>query len=193
MYKQLIYKENSQKFLWPAISLGAHILFLSIALNTPKDAITQSLTFRPNISAKLVINQIREKKEIIVEKKVIKKQKKAIKKAKKTIAKKEVKPLEKQNHIINRAKKFDKYIKHFEKPRYPKVALRRGIEGTVELKLILLPNGEVLRIEILKSSGSSILDNSALSAAKKWQFSSLGLKTSEEITINKKIVFTTRL
>lgn len=55
-------------------------------------------------------------------------------------------------------------------PIYPEVAKARGIEGTVVLKVLVGSNGSALKIEINKSSGSSILDLSALETVKSWRF-----------------------
>ncbi|ORU90507.1 MAG: hypothetical protein A6F71_05970 [Cycloclasticus sp. symbiont of Poecilosclerida sp. M] len=56
------------------------------------------------------------------------------------------------------------------KPKYPFVARRRGIEGTVILEFTLLNNGSVKRVFIIESSGSSLLDKSALKTFKLWRF-----------------------
>lgn len=56
-------------------------------------------------------------------------------------------------------------------PAYPFAAKRREIEGTVTLKIEVLPNGEAGRIEIAKSSGDDSLDEAARDAAKLWHFS----------------------
>jgi periplasmic protein TonB len=41
---------------------------------------------------------------------------------------------------------------------YPRMARERGIEGVVQVRFRVLPSGNVERVEILKSSGSEILD-----------------------------------
>ena len=55
-------------------------------------------------------------------------------------------------------------------PVYPEIAKARGIEGTVVLKVLVSNKGNALNIEINKSSGSSILDLSALETVKSWHF-----------------------
>jgi protein TonB len=55
-------------------------------------------------------------------------------------------------------------------PRYPHVAVRRGYEGTVLLKVRVLDSGRVDRVEIEESSGYRILDKAALEAVKTWRF-----------------------
>lgn len=56
------------------------------------------------------------------------------------------------------------------KPRYPTIARRRGIEGVVLLRVEVLPDGTVDKIEVKRSSGYRILDQSALRTIKKWRF-----------------------
>ncbi|GJM17168.1 MAG: hypothetical protein DHS20C13_24950 [Thermodesulfobacteriota bacterium] len=56
------------------------------------------------------------------------------------------------------------------KPKYPRTARKRGYEGEVKLKVFVLENGKVGRIEITSPSGYEILDQSALEAVKNWVF-----------------------
>jgi len=56
-------------------------------------------------------------------------------------------------------------------PQYPNQARRGGIEGLVIVKALVEINGHVMWVEILRSSGSNLLDNAALGAAKKATFS----------------------
>jgi len=55
-------------------------------------------------------------------------------------------------------------------PRYPRIARRRGYQGIVVLKVLVSERGEVEDIQVLKSSGFSILDKSAVKEVKKWRF-----------------------
>jgi len=56
------------------------------------------------------------------------------------------------------------------KPTYPQEARKRGYEGEVLLKVEVLANGRVGRLEVRKSSGYEILDRSALTSVKEWKF-----------------------
>lgn len=56
------------------------------------------------------------------------------------------------------------------KPVYPLSARRRGIEGTVLLRVEVLPSGEPGRVEIARSSGDESLDDSAREAARQLRF-----------------------
>ena len=53
---------------------------------------------------------------------------------------------------------------------YPKWAVRQGWQGVVTLALEILPNGQVGRLMVMKSSGRKTLDNSASDAVKTWKF-----------------------
>lgn len=57
------------------------------------------------------------------------------------------------------------------KPRYPRLAQRRGIEGTAMYEVWLDENGQQIKQNLLSSSGASMLDQAALEAIKKWKFS----------------------
>jgi TonB family protein len=56
------------------------------------------------------------------------------------------------------------------KPFYPLEAREKGYEGEVLLRVEVLSNGWVGGIEVKKSSGYEVLDQSALSTVKKWKF-----------------------
>jgi protein TonB len=58
-----------------------------------------------------------------------------------------------------------------KKPRYPDLARRAGIEGQAVVKALVDIDGSVMDVQILKSSGNQMLDESALVAARKWKFS----------------------
>jgi TonB family protein len=56
------------------------------------------------------------------------------------------------------------------KPDYPQKAREKGHEGEVVLRVEVLSNGRVGQIEIKKSSGYELLDQSALTTVKQWKF-----------------------
>jgi len=56
------------------------------------------------------------------------------------------------------------------KPVYPMEAREKGCEGEVLLRVEVLSNGRVGQIEVKKSSGYEILDQSALTTVKRWRF-----------------------
>ena len=57
-----------------------------------------------------------------------------------------------------------------KKPDYPLVARRRGYEGEVVYNVQVLNDGKVGEMQLLKTSGYTVLDNSAYNALKKWKF-----------------------
>jgi TonB family protein len=66
------------------------------------------------------------------------------------------------------------------KPRYPMLARRKGYEGTILLRVFVLESGGVGKVELEKSSGYEILDESALKAVREWVFMP-GKKNGEPI------------
>ncbi len=56
------------------------------------------------------------------------------------------------------------------RPSYPRFAREQGWEGTAMLRVAVEANGSVSKATIQKSSGFSILDESALQAVKQWGF-----------------------
>lgn len=55
-------------------------------------------------------------------------------------------------------------------PRYPRSARRRGIEGAVELRVVVEADGTIGTIEVAKTSGFAILDRAAIAAVEDWTF-----------------------
>jgi len=59
----------------------------------------------------------------------------------------------------------------FSAPPYPAEALRKHLEGTVTLQIVVRSNGAVEDVRVKKSSGYEALDNAALDVVKtKWRF-----------------------
>ena len=56
------------------------------------------------------------------------------------------------------------------KPRYPESARRRGIEGTVLLKMRITAQGRVEDVQVVRSAGYPELDESAMEAVRRWRF-----------------------
>jgi len=55
-------------------------------------------------------------------------------------------------------------------PSYPLAARRRGTEGTVVVRLSISRTGAVIGLEVVRSSGSALLDRAALEALERWRF-----------------------
>lgn len=56
------------------------------------------------------------------------------------------------------------------KPPYPLAARRLGIEGRVVLRVHVLADGRCDDVQLARSSGSALLDESALSTVRRWRF-----------------------
>ena len=72
------------------------------------------------------------------------------------------------------------------KPVYPRSAIRRNYEGTVILLVEVLRDGTVREVQILESSGHTILDRSALKAVRRWRFKP-GTQGGEPVTMKVKV------
>jgi protein TonB len=55
-------------------------------------------------------------------------------------------------------------------PKYPRIARRRGYQGTVVLEVLVDRNGRVGDLRVYTSSGYKILDRTALTSVKGWAF-----------------------
>lgn len=55
-------------------------------------------------------------------------------------------------------------------PDYPDAAVRRRLEGTALVRIEVAPDGTVADCRIATSSGSGLLDEAALAAARRWRF-----------------------
>jgi protein TonB len=55
-------------------------------------------------------------------------------------------------------------------PVYPRVARRRNFQGTVLLDVRVTAQGTVAEVKVARSSGYSVLDQSALSSVRNWRF-----------------------
>jgi len=56
-------------------------------------------------------------------------------------------------------------------PHYPRLAKRKGIEGTVTYEIWLDEQGRQIKLTLKDSSGTPLLDRAALQAIEKWKFS----------------------
>ena len=60
---------------------------------------------------------------------------------------------------------------HEEKPKYTREALAAGIQGTVLLETVVLPDGTVGSVKVVRSLDKMYgLDESAITAARGWRF-----------------------
>ncbi|MBL1266022.1 energy transducer TonB [Methylomicrobium sp. RS1] len=59
---------------------------------------------------------------------------------------------------------------HNPPPEYPEIAMERGLEGKVLMKVHVLPNGKPDSITVVKSSGQKVLDDAAVKTVRRWSF-----------------------
>jgi len=72
-------------------------------------------------------------------------------------------------------------------PRYPKLAIKKGYEGTLKLKITILKNGSVKDVLIKESTGYNILDKSGIEAAMNSKFYPLSKETKLDIEYRLKL------
>lgn len=59
-------------------------------------------------------------------------------------------------------------------PRYPPVALRRRVEGSVEVGFTIMPDGSVSNVRVVSSRPSNTFDREAINAMERWRFTPPG-------------------
>lgn len=64
------------------------------------------------------------------------------------------------------------------KPHYPLISRRMGQTGEVHLKLCINSDGKVRDVQLTKTSGHELLDQSALKAVSRWRFSAASSNNS---------------
>ncbi len=75
-------------------------------------------------------------------------------------------------------------------PHYPDTARRIGYQGTVILSIEILPTGRTGRVRVLQSSGTAMLDDSAVRAARRWVFFlPREMELDAAITVEQKFTF----
>ncbi len=57
---------------------------------------------------------------------------------------------------------------------YPEAARRAGIQGRARVAMTIDPNGTVVAVDLLASSGYAVLDRAALDSARRWRFAPPG-------------------
>lgn len=66
--------------------------------------------------------------------------------------------------------RHDVALLHNPRPPYPLAARRQGIEGKVVLRVQVQANGHCQNVQLAQSSGSTLLDEAALSTVRHWRF-----------------------
>ncbi|MBW1706030.1 MAG: energy transducer TonB [Deltaproteobacteria bacterium] len=65
-------------------------------------------------------------------------------------------------------------------PKYPKIARKRGYQGTVVIEVLVDRDGRVGDLRVSESSGYSILDRAAMASVKGWVFEP-GMKGDQKV------------
>lgn len=68
-------------------------------------------------------------------------------------------------HVFDRFRAISREV-----PRYPTEARRSGRTGTVVVLILVGEDGAVADVRVLRSSGHSDLDQSAMEAIRKWKY-----------------------
>jgi protein TonB len=63
-----------------------------------------------------------------------------------------------------------RYRRPPQPPAYPSQSVRRNEEGTALIRARISSLGDVLEVRVFESSGSALLDKSALAAVRRWLF-----------------------
>lgn len=79
-------------------------------------------------------------------------------------------PPAQENLPVTEAKGYAGYLSN-PAPEYPEIALERGWEGAVLLRVKVATNGSPLSVEVKHGSGKKVLDDAAIRTVKRWKFS----------------------
>lgn len=74
-------------------------------------------------------------------------------------------------------------------PNYPKIARKRGQQGSAMIEVKFNQLGEQLQLTLIESSGYHLLDKAALSAVKQWQFAAPIPHTAQAYTVRVPVTF----
>ncbi|QSA98644.1 energy transducer TonB [Methylococcus sp. EFPC2] len=73
------------------------------------------------------------------------------------------------NEVYTPASSTADYLNN-PRPVYPSIARSRHWEGLVLLRVYVSPDGHAMEVNVQRSSGHEVLDESALEAVRKWKF-----------------------
>ncbi|OCH49372.1 energy transducer TonB [Aliivibrio fischeri] len=135
----------------------------------PKSKPKNKVVKKPTIS-----KPIEPKKKILKEKAETKPTTKTAKKTEKPVEKESTaKPVASKSGATEKPQLVQKpsFLTRPNAPRYPRIAQRKGIEGTALYEIWLNENGKQIKQELITSSGAQVLDEAALNAIRDWQFS----------------------
>lgn len=171
-----------------SIALHGVILFYKksgavLSLNSPEFINTTSIQVQLRDTPQEIVRPTPIVKKKVVKKKIIKKT------ARKSVPKPKEIQEEVQASSPPQRRAFKSFIDNFVHPHYPRLAKRRGITGRVELLLSVKGSGKLKDVVIAKSSGNDLLDESALTAAKRWTFKQISSNPEQIFTLSKAVVY----
>lgn len=82
---------------------------------------------------------------------------------------------------------FESTAMSYREPVYPRLAIKRELQGSIKVRIKVSIDGKPNNVEILKSSGHELLDNAVLEAVAYWQFQSIASTYFVEKTVVFKI------
>ena len=78
---------------------------------------------------------------------------------------------------------FEDLAVSYREPIYPRLAIKRELQGNVRIRVKVSIDGKPIKTDILKSSGHDLLDQAALESVSYWQFQSKDISYFVEKTI----------
>jgi protein TonB len=78
-------------------------------------------------------------------------------------------------------------VVRMSQPRYPPLALRRSIEGFVEVSFTVQPDGSVTNVEVVRAEPSNVFNREAINAMEKWVFEASGTTSQGRRTFDFKL------
>lgn len=167
------------QFVAPSVPTPQSVQTKKNEVTKPKDQPKQQATVEKKVQ-KQVVKKPTISEPVEPQKKIFKE--KAETKPTTNTVKKKDKPVEKESTakpVVSKSGATEKpqlvqkpsFLKRPNAPRYPRIAQRKGIEGTALYEIWLNENGKQIKQELITSSGAQVLDEAALSAIRDWQFS----------------------
>lgn len=167
-------KDNVFNFLLLASFLG-HAVFLgsgSFFVSSPRFAVRQA----PSSLEVVILKETRSPREEVPSVRILSVKEPFTRAPEVVQKKKEERPRrEIQKPIVSSPQKgvleesTSLYLKN-PAPLYPLLARENGWQGFAVLRVLVNPKGEASRVEVFKSSGYKILDQSAVRTVEKWRF-----------------------
>ena len=72
---------------------------------------------------------------------------------------------------------------HQPPPRYPSLALNRGLEGAVHVAFVIQPDGSVAETRVVEADPPGVFDRSALAAVGSYRFEASGRRMPSQVTL----------